>query len=554
LSPVPDAAIATRPANEAERLAALTHLEILDSLPQQAFDDITALASALCGTPIARISLVDADRVWFKSRVGFAYSQVGREGAFCAHAILDPDRVMVVEDARLDARFAGNPLVTQSPAVRFYAGAPVVTAGGLALGTVCAIDTVPRSLNPTQLAAMQALARLVVNLIEREQHLREEARSASELAQRRNQYLVAVATEALDLKAFVDRDYVYRYVNQIYLDYWQLGRGAVEGRPITEIMDAETFGDLVKPHLDAALAGQVVCFEATLNFPLRGTTHVELTYLPARDATGTIIGAVVRVHDIQKLKEREQVLRSTVALLESKALSQQKFIHMVSHDLREPLNSIVNFSSVLADELGPDLSAQARRYLDFVRSGGERMKLLLDDLIGFVRLEIHAIEPRPVDMTRITQLVRDDLALAISRTGGRVECGSLPVVQGDESLLRIVVQNLVANGLKFVRPGTAPVVRISCSSNQLWHEISVRDEGIGIPLSQLENIFDMFKRLNSRKEYDGTGLGLSICRRIAELHAGRISATSAPGLGSCFSLYLPVMQPHQTTAPAHALH
>ena len=268
-----------------------------------------------------------------------------------------------------------------------------------------------------------------------------------------------------------------------------------------------------------------------------------MTYLPARDAAGTIIGAVVRVHDIQKLKEREQQLRGAIAQLEGKALAQQKFIHMVSHDLREPLNTIVNFSSVLADELGPDLPAPASRYLGFVRGGGARMKLLLDDLIGFVRLEIHAIDPRPVDMTRVTQLVRDDLAAAISRAGGRLECGSLPVVQGDESLLRIVMQNLIANGLKFVRPGSAPVVRVSSFSTELWHEIIVRDEGIGIPGLQLENIFDMFKRLNSRKDYEGTGLGLSICRRIAELHAGRISATSVPGQGSSFSLFLPVTQP-----------
>ena len=270
--PTLDAAIAPRPANEAERLAALARVEILDTAPQQSFDDITALAAALCGTPIARISLVDADRVWFKSRIGFEYSQIGREGTFCAYAILEPARVLVVEDATLDPLFRDHPLVRHAPGIRFYAGAPIVTADGLALGTVCVIDLVPRSLTATQLTALRALARLAVHLIEREQRLRERARRASELARRRNQYLVAVATEALDLKAFIDRDYVYRYVNQIYLDYWQRERANMEGLRVAEVIGEELFAAMVRPHLDAALAGQTVSFETSQDFPLRGTT------------------------------------------------------------------------------------------------------------------------------------------------------------------------------------------------------------------------------------------------------------------------------------------
>ena len=273
-----------------------------------------------------------------------------------------------------------------------------------------------------------------------------------------------------------------------------------------------------------------------------------MTYLPARGAQGGIIGVVVRVHDIQKLKEREDQLRSTVAMLENKTLEQQRFIHLVSHDLREPINTIVNFSSLLALDHAADLPAAGRRYLDFVRGGGERMKFLLDDLLGFVRLENYVIDPRPVDLNRLMPLVRDDLAMAISRAGGRVEWDELPVVAGDESLLRIVLQNLVANGIKFARRDVPPVVRVSAAAAGGWHEISVRDNGIGIPDGQSNNVFDMFRRLHTRKQYEGSGLGLSICRRIAEMHAGRIAVAPEPGHGSCFSVSLPVAPPSARSA------
>jgi PAS domain S-box-containing protein len=531
--------IAPRPHNETERLAALERLEILDSLPQQAFEDITALASIICGTPIALISLVDNERQWFKSRVGLDATETSREVAFCAHAILKPGEVMVVQDATRDKRFRDNPLVTEAPDIRFYAGAPIVTEGGHALGTVCVIDRQCRELSAAQIAALRALSRLVVNLLEHEKVRRDKERLASAEARRRNELLSAVATEALDLKAFVGKDYVYQYVNQIYMDYFGRTRDEVEGRPVAEVLGDETFSHLVKPNLDLAFSGRTTTFEATIAFPGRGPTHTEVTYLPARDADGAIIGAVVRVHDIQKLKERETQLSDTVAMLESKSVEQQRFIHIVSHDLREPVNTIVNFSSLLVEDHGANLPPTALRYAQRVHGAGERMKALLDDLIDLVRLEKQVVECHAVDLNQLLAAVCDDLALAISRVGGQIDSEPLPVISGDATLLRLALQNLVANGIKFARPGVPPVVHVSCSRIGDGEAIRICDNGIGIPEDQLENIFDMFKRLNSRKKFEGTGLGLSICRRIAQMHGGNVRVTSEPGQGSCFTMTLP---------------
>ncbi len=187
------------PNNELGRLQALERYNILDTLPEEDFDQLTTLAAQICGTPVAAISLISADRQWYKAKVGTNMTALPREESFCTYAILQPEEIMVVPDALEDNRFADNPVVLTEPRIRFYAGAPLVTSDGFALGAICALDQNPRQLTPEQLQALRILGqqtmaqlelRVTVAQLEQEVRDRKRAEAALQAEQEKSERLL----------------------------------------------------------------------------------------------------------------------------------------------------------------------------------------------------------------------------------------------------------------------------------------------------------------------------------------------------------------------------
>ena len=172
------------PKNDSTRLKVLWQYDVLDTVPEEVFDDLADLAAHICETPIALISLVDENRQWFKSRIGTTVKETSRDISFCAHAILS-DGLLVVPDTTKDARFKHNPLVTGPQKIRFYAGAPLLTPDGHALGTLCVLDKKPRHLRPEQKQALVVLAHHVVSQLELRRHARELVRARKKDEQQR---------------------------------------------------------------------------------------------------------------------------------------------------------------------------------------------------------------------------------------------------------------------------------------------------------------------------------------------------------------------------------
>jgi len=186
---------------EKNRQEVLKSYSILDTLPDEDYDNLTAIASEICGTPISLISLLDNDRQWFKSHHGLEISETPIEYSFCAHAIYEPDKLFVVEDARLDDRFRDNPLVSGEPYIAFYAGIPLMSEEGSPLGTLCVIDRQPRKLSESQKQSLEALSRQVMKLLELRRH-KHELKRANQLLEDKNKMLRKFASlAATDIKS-----------------------------------------------------------------------------------------------------------------------------------------------------------------------------------------------------------------------------------------------------------------------------------------------------------------------------------------------------------------
>jgi anti-anti-sigma factor len=273
------------PANEATRIQALHQYDLLDTPSEEAFDELTRLAAYICGTPIALVSLVDTNRQWFKSKVGLEELETPRDIAFCAHTILQPD-VFIVQDALADQRFAQSPLVTDGPQVRFYAGVPLISADGHAVGALCVNDNMPRDLHPDQVEALRTLGRQVMAQMELRRHITTLEQSLAEKEQ---------AAEALRQK-YAQEDIISRQAEML----------AELSTPLIPINDQILIMPLIGA-IDSRRAQQVV--ETLLSGIAESRAHVAIIDITGVSVVDTqVAGALIRAAQAVKLLGAQVIL------------------------------------------------------------------------------------------------------------------------------------------------------------------------------------------------------------------------------------------------------
>jgi signal transduction histidine kinase len=236
----------------------------------------------------------------------------------------------------------------------------------------------------------------------------------------------------------------------------------------------------------------------------------------------------------RKVAERTAELAERAKDLERSNMELQQFAYVASHDLQEPLRTIASFTQLLAKRYADKLDDKAREFIAFAVDGSKRMQTLINDLLSFSRVGTQGNALVPVRCDGILDAVLRNLKRAIEESGAVITRDALPVVLADEMQLGQLVQNLVANAIKF-HGNKAPRIHIGAERSGPGWKISVRDNGIGIAQEHHERIFVIFQRLHTKTQYAGTGIGLAICKKIAERHGGRIWVEATPGGGSTFS-------------------
>ncbi|MCK8784161.1 ATP-binding protein [Roseomonas sp. NAR14] len=522
---------------EAERLAALAACGILDTAPEPEFDDLARLAAGICEAPVALVSLIDAERQWFKSAVGLGVRQTPLDTSICAHAI-HHEAPFVVPDTLRDPRFAGMAVVVGPPRLRFYAGVPLRDAAGVAIGMLCVLDREPRpqGLTSWQVFALTVLARQVMSLI----GMRRAVTAADAgLAESEARYRALYRRTPTPLHS-LDPQGRLLAVSDRWLELLGYGEEEVIGRPLTDFLDESARRDFpgtwARMRREGMLRGHPACF-----LRRSGERLEALVWARAEtDAEGRFRHSVGCLVDVTGQRELEEALRQSQKL---EALGQLSA--GVAHDFANVLQATMG--GLAAAEARLHQPDRARQILRMTRDAVERGISLARRMLSFARKE--ATAPEAVEVAAVLDGLRELLG-RVAGPGVRVVVeapAALPAVSADRSQLDLVLLNLAINARDAMpRGGTLCVSACCVPPEEEAREpglraphlrLAITDNGVGMPPEVLARAGEPFFTTKSRGQ--GTGLGLSMARGFCEQVGGALRIDSRVGEGTTVALLLP---------------
>lgn len=333
------------------------------------------------------------------------------------------------------------------------------------------------------------------------------------------------------------------------------------GKPYTKLVEKDSISlegqtiiaDVIETYVPIMSKGNFMgAFEIYYNVTNKKgelrSAIVKASVIPIIMTIGGLVLTVIILLQLDKTMNRqtkaEKELKIYADKLQKSNQELQDFAHVASHDLQEPLRKISAFSDRLKSKYAAVLDETGLDYLERMQKAAQRMQKLIEGLLTYSRVTTKAQPFEPVNLSAVARDVLADLEVRIQNSGGRVEIGSLPTVDADPIQMRQLLQNLIANALKFHKEEQPPVVKVladtSDDGDNGFCRLTVEDNGIGFDEKYAERIFGVFERLHGRQEYEGSGIGLSVCRRIVDRHGGTIMAKSAPGEGATFTIALPL--------------
>lgn len=517
------------PEDEAERLAELWSLAILDTPPETRFDRITRIAQQLFQVQIALVSLVDENRQWFKSCQGLSVRETPRNISFCGHAILGRE-IFCVQDTHCDPRFADNPLVTGPPRIRFYAGAPLTVNGAQRIGTLCIIDSRPRDFSAKEREFLRHMADWVQDELGMVR-----LGEATAIVQEHKSRLSAIVNNIVDGIVTLDPSGIIETINPMGAEIFAYPANELVGKEFGHLLP-EPYRTEYRRYLSEYLQSgepqilgqrrEVVCLRSDGSaFP----AEVAVSEIPLTKPNRSIFVAVVR--DITERRRIEKL--------------KSEFVAMVSHELRTPLTSIRGSLGLIAGGAVGEISARAGEMLHIAIKNSDRLIQLINDILDIEKFELGKLRMK---MARHSALVLVKQSIEANEAYARefgvgIELLTPNVdaeIDVDNGRFIQVMTNLLSNAIKVSPNGEKVRVSLELAAQAL--HVSVADAGPGIPEEFRDQIFERFSQLDASttRRKGGTGLGLAICKAIVEQFGGQIDFHSKLGIGTSFFFTLPL--------------
>lgn len=516
------------PENEKERLESLAQYNILDTLPEQAFDDITAIAAQICGTPIALVSLIDEKRQWFKSHHGLAVSETPRELAYCAHAINEPQKLMEVKDATLDNRFQDNPLLTGDPHVRYYAGSPLVNEEGHALGTLCVIDHQPRTLSVDQKQSLEALSRQVVRLLEARK-LEKDLKLTQYSVEHSPAGIAWISEEGMIIK------FNHRFVELTGYDIAGIDNKRIfEFDPNFNEINWRTLWSEIQIKKSVTIDSHFIRQDKSVRW-----VEFNLKFLDFENKK-YVHAVCIDITDSINAKQREkEILVGLKELLREK----DDLIGLFSHDMKSPINQVKGLGQIMALSLD-DKEALKESLVKLDQTANRQLNLYKNILVMLRsdQLGDHQSSTKNLSLLSILTKVVKGLDWETNAKNIQIQL-SIPkpiIVHVQLNLFTQAMQNILSNAIKFSYEGG--LIEVRAQDTNLNVIITVKDHGMGFDQSKEAALFERFTKEGRKGTQNevSTGLGLYLVKKIIENHGGSISAKSdGVDKGATFIVTLP---------------
>lgn len=502
------------PTDEVERITALKSYEILDTKEELIYDQLTLLASQICGTKISLITLIDENRAWFKSHVGLNVKEVPRDLAFCNQVVFDK-QTMVINNLHQDPRFAKNPYVTGEPHVSFYAGVSLTDSEGHSLGTLCVLDENPQELTNIQIQSLHIVASQVVAQF----RLRRELIQKKNFEEQLTRLTEQVPGFIYQYRLFSDGRSHFPFASTGIADIYELSPEEVkfDGGKIFQRVHPEDIEQAIAAIKLSATKLENCAIDYRVILPKAGLRWLRIIAKPEKLADESILwhGFITDVTD-EKNMEAQLYQNSKLAALGEMASG-------VAHEINNPLSIIIGKSSLLTNHLTSPIWNREKIAQDIekIEKTAMRISKIIKGLTAFSRNS----ERDSFSVIQVRHIIEDTLSLVNEKFKYRgidvlVDCPSDLALECNSTQIGQVLMNLLINSFDAIKRLETKWIRIDVKSNGNSALISVSDSGNGISPKIADKIMEPFYTTKSVGE--GTGLGLSLSKRLIESHNGNI--------------------------------